>query len=96
MAESIADVDQWGIDPLTVQAFDDVDQSSFEQFRVNAALEGNPQLISFNKYGTNAYWNYILIANGMVHASEIKAGMTILLPIRRPKAAVKKLTQVTI
>ncbi len=97
MAETVAQIDRWGIDPLTMQVFDDVDTSLVAKtLRIDASLEGNPQLISYKHYGTNAYWNLILIANGLVHPSELVAGMLIVLPQRRPRAPIKKVRRTEI
>lgn len=96
MAQSFADVDKWGIDPLTVYDFEDVDRSDSVKITISAAFEGNSQMVSFKQYGTNAYWKYILIANGLVHDSELLAGMQIRIPIKRPQAAIKKFKRTTI
>lgn len=96
MVQIVADVDQWGIDPLTVQLFDDADSAQYTVKTIDASLEGNPQILSDDNYGSNSFWNLILIANGLVHPSEMTAGMAVRLPIKQPKAAVKKLTRTNI
>lgn len=96
MVQAIASIDQWGIDPLTMQIFDDADATQFTVKTIDASLEGNPQILSADTYGSNSYWNLILIANALVHPSEMKAGMAVRLPIKQPKAAVKKLIRTTI
>lgn len=97
MAETIAVIDKWGIDPLTMKLFDDVDAAQTgASKRIDASMEGNPQLLSVNQYGSNMYWNFILVANALMHPSELKAGMLILLPQKRPSAAIKKVKRTQI
>lgn len=97
MAETIAVIDKWGIDPLTMKLFDDVDAAlTGVSKRIDASMEGNPQLLSVNQYGSNMYWNFILVANALMHPSELKAGMLILLPQKRPSAAIKKVKRTQI
>ncbi|QZE58690.1 hypothetical protein pEaSNUABM28_00133 [Erwinia phage pEa_SNUABM_28] len=97
MAETIGVIDKWGIDPLTMKIFDDVDAAQTgTSERIDAALEGNPQLLSVNKYGSNGYWNFILIANALLHPSELKAGMLVVFPQKRPSAAIKKVKRTQI
>lgn len=96
MAETIAVIDKWGIDPLSVKAFEDVDNATYTSVRIDASLEGNPQMLSVRQYGTNAYWNLILIANGLVHPSELVAGMLVVIPTKRPSAAVKQVRRTQI
>ncbi|WOL24362.1 tail sheath [Yersinia phage fHe-Yen9-02] len=96
MVQAIADVDQWGIDPLTESVYQDVDSSTYQERTISVALEGNPQRISFDAYGTNAYWRHILIANSLAHSSELVAGMKIRIPIKRPQPKNKKLVRTTI
>lgn len=96
MAETTAVIDAWGIDPLTMKAFSDVDSALFDSIRIDASMEGNPQLLSYNQYGTNAYWHLILIANGLVHPSELVAGMLVALPRKAPSAAIKQIKRTQI
>ena len=49
--------------------------------RINAALVGVPDLISWNTYGSHDYWWMISIANQMVNPeSEIIPGMNLFVP----------------
>lgn len=96
MVQIVASTDQWGIDPLTVELFNDADTPQYTVKTIDAALEGNPQILSADNYGSNSYWNLILIANALIHPSEMTAGMAVRLPVKQAKAAVKKLTRTTI
>ena len=96
MVQIVADVDQWGIDPLTVELFSDADTPTYTVKTIDVSLEGNPQILSADNYGTNQYWNLILIANALVHSSEMTSGMAVKLPIKQTKATVKKLIRTTI
>jgi hypothetical protein len=96
MAQTAGVIDRWGIDPLSVQAFDDVDGALYRTQRIDASLEGNPQLISANEYGTNSQWNLILIANALLHPSEVKGGQLLILPRRRPSNSKKQLKRTQI
>jgi len=96
MVQIVASVDQWGIDPLSVELFNDADSSQYTVKTIDASMEGNPQLLSVDNYGSTQFWNLILIANALVHASEMKAGMTVKLPIKQARAAVKQLKRTTI
>ncbi|QYW03094.1 hypothetical protein pEaSNUABM14_00134 [Erwinia phage pEa_SNUABM_14] len=96
MAETIANIDKWGIDPLSVSVFDDVDRSLFTTKRIDASMEGNPQLLSYKELSTNAYWRNILIANGWVHSSEMLAGALVAIPQPRPSAAIKQVKRTQI
>lgn len=97
MAETIGVIDKWGIDPLTMKLFDDVDAAQTgTSTRIDASMEGNPQLLSVNQYGSNMYWNFILVANALTHPSELTAGMLVLLPQKRPSAAIKKVKRTQI
>lgn len=97
MAETIATIDKWGIDPLTVKAFEDVDNSILSSnTRIDASMEGNPQLLSYKSYSTNRYWNLILIANALIHPSEMVAGQLVTIPQYRPSAAIKQVKRTQI
>ncbi|EBY9527572.1 hypothetical protein D5P86_01150 [Salmonella enterica subsp. enterica serovar Infantis] len=97
MAETIANIDQWGIDPLSMKVFDDVDNSVYgTPQRIDVSLEGNPQLLSYNKYGTNANWVMLLVANGLIHPSEMTGGMLMAIPQKRPSAAIKQVKRTQI
>lgn len=77
------EIDQWGIDPLSVQLFDQLDGSSSAPVTVTEAYEGDPQSLSAGYYGTVDYWILILIANALVHPSELEAGLRVILPVMR-------------
>ncbi|QZE57337.1 tail sheath [Erwinia phage pEa_SNUABM_1] len=97
MAETIAVIDKWGIDPLTMKVFDDVDTAIYDNpVRIDASMEGNPQLLSHNKYGSNANWVLLLIANALLHPSEMQAGMLMAIPMKRPSAAIKQVKRTQI
>lgn len=96
MVQTVANIDEWGIDPLTETIYTEVDESLYEERRISAALEGNPQRVSFDAYGTNAFWRQILIANNLCHPSEVVAGMLLRIPIKRPQASTKKLVRTEI
>ncbi|MEG0374002.1 MAG: hypothetical protein RR672_00075 [Raoultibacter sp.] len=97
MAETIATIDKWGIDPLSMKIFDDVDNAVYgNPVRIDASMEGNPQLLSHVKYGSNANWTLLLIANGLLHPSEMTAGMLVAVPMKRPSAPNKKLKRTQI
>lgn len=97
MAESSTQIiDSFGRDALKETIFDDVDNSNSVNVRIDASMEGNPQMISFKQFGTNAYWRHILIANGLFHPSELVAGMLIKVPIKRPVQPIKRVTRTTI
>ncbi|QZE59372.1 tail sheath [Erwinia phage pEa_SNUABM_2] len=97
MAETIGVIDKWGIDPLSMKLFDDVDAAQTgTSKRIDASIEGNPQLLSVDNYGSNVYWNFILVANALMHPSELKAGMLVVLPQKRPSAAIKKVKRTQI
>jgi len=97
MAETIAVIDKWGIDPLTMKVFDDVDSAVYSNpIRIDASMEGNPQLLSHNTYGTNANWALLLIANALLHPSEMTAGMLMAIPMKRPSAAIKQVKRTQI
>lgn len=91
------DIDKDGIDPLTMQIFDDVDVSTSVNKRIDAGMDGNPQMVSFKQFGNNGYWRHILIANALVHPSEMTAGMLVQIPIQRAKQSTnKKVVRTTI
>lgn len=97
MAETTATIDKWGIDPLSVKAFDDVDASLINKtVRIDASMEGNPQLLSHKTYSTNRYWNTILIANALVHPSEMLTGQLVVIPQRQTSAPIKKIKRTQI
>lgn len=97
MAETIAVIDKWGIDPLTMKVFDDVVDATYSNpTRIDASMEGNPQLLSYNKYGSNANWVMLLVANALIHPSEMTAGMLVALPQKRPSAAIKQVKRTQI
>ena len=97
MAETIGTIDKWGIDPLTMKVFDDVDTALYNApMRIDASMEGNPQLLSYIKYGTNANWILLLIANALIHPSEMEAGMLLAIPQKRPSAAIKQVKRTQI
>ncbi|AXG66844.1 tail sheath [Dickeya phage vB_DsoM_JA29] len=89
-------VDKFGIDPLLVTLFDEIESANTVNIRIDASLAGNPQMVSHKQFGTNAYWRHILIANGLFHPSEMVAGMLIRIPIQRPKQPVRKVSRTTI
>lgn len=86
--------DKYGIDPLVDGEFDMVDSSQFREINIDDAMEGNPQLVSFQQYGSNRYWRLILIANGLAHSSELKAGR-VRVPISTVNKTIKKQKVVT-
>ncbi|QZE56326.1 hypothetical protein pEaSNUABM40_00130 [Erwinia phage pEa_SNUABM_40] len=97
MAETIAVIDKWGIDPLTMKVFNDVDEALYgPPKRIDASMEGNPQLLSHINYGTNANWVMLLIANSLVHPSEMVAGMQVAIPEKRPSQAIKQVKRTQI
>lgn len=77
--------DRFGIDSLKDGEFDTVNASRYKEISIDESYEGNPQLVSFQQYGSNRYWRLILIANGLMHSSELKAGR-----IKIPLATVNK------
>lgn len=77
--------DRYGIDPLIDGEFDTVNSSQYREISIDSSMEGNPQRVSFEQYGTNKYWRLILIANGLAHSSELKAGF-----IKVPVSTVNK------
>lgn len=96
MVQTASGLDQFGLDALSQPIFDEVDNSNSVNVRIDASLAGNPQMLSFKRFGTNAYWRHILIANGLFHPSEMVAGMLIQIPIKRPTQPTKKITRTTI
>lgn len=97
MAETIGVIDKWGIDPLTMKVFDDVDTALYTTpTRIDASMEGNPQLLSHITYGSNANWALLLIANALVHPSEMTAGKLMAIPQKRPSSAIKKVKRTQI
>lgn len=67
-------IDEFGIDPLLDPLFHDVDSSVNKEQVIDASLEGNPQRLAYQHYGTSNKYDRILIANAMVHPSELVAG----------------------
>lgn len=96
MVQIVASVDSWGIDPLTVGMFDDADSSKYTVKTIDASLEANPQIVSYDAYGSTVFWALILIANSLIHPSEMTAGTKLKLPIREPKTTVKKIQRTSI
>lgn len=96
MVQTTSGLDKFGLDPLTQPIFDEVDNSNSVNVLIDASLEGNPQMVSHKRFGTNAYWRHILVANGLFHPSELVAGMTIQIPIKRPVQPSKKIMRTTI
>lgn len=83
MVQNDTAVDRWGIDPLKVEMFDQVDNSDSTLTTIDASMEGNPQLVSYKNYGSQSMWPHILVANALVHPSEFVAGMKVKLPVKR-------------
>lgn len=96
MVQTTGGIDKFGLDPLTQPIFEEVDNSNSVNVLIDAGLEGNPQMVSHKQFGTNAYWRHILIANGLFHPSQLLAGMTIQIPIKRPVLPTKKIMRTTI
>lgn len=96
MVQTTSGIDKFGLDPLTQAIFDEVDNSNSVNVLIDVSLEGNPQMVSHKRFGTNAYWRHILIANGLIHPSDLKAGMIIQIPIKRPVQPNKKIMRTTI
>lgn len=96
MVQTTSGLDKFGLDPLTQPIFDEVDNSNSVNVVIDASLEGNPQMVSHKRFGTNAYWRHILVANGLFHPSELVAGMKIQIPIKRPVQPSKKIMRTTI
>lgn len=96
MVQTTSGLDKFGLDALTQPIFDEVDNSNSVNVVIDASLEGNPQMVSHKRFGTNAYWRHILVANGLFHPSELLAGMTIQIPIKRPVQPSKKIMRTTI
>lgn len=84
-------IDAWGIDPLTFPMFEEIARSGATEAIIDAGLEHNPMALSYNKFSTIAFWPHILAANALVHPSEMKAGMRLLIPVRQAVAIKKKL-----
>lgn len=61
---------------------DTMDNMSFNLAVVPKGMEGRPDLISYDVYGTSTYWWLICTANNIIDPFEqLKAGKTIKLPI---------------
>lgn len=88
------DIDRWGIDPLTAEVFDQVDLGDAAKTTVTEAQAGDPQILSYMNYRTVNYWTHILIANALVHPSELVPGQVVLLPVQRV-TAINKPTKTT-
>ncbi len=84
-------IDRWGVDPLAFEMFDDLERAGATEAQIDAGLEHNPQLLSFYKYHTIEYWPNILAANALCHPSEMKAGMRLLIPVKRTAITRKKI-----
>ena len=79
--------DEYGIDPLRDGVFSYVaNMSKTRTHTVNAEEAGNPQLIAHDYYKNTDMYEVILIANGLMHSSEVVAGMTLIIPDRVAQA----------
>lgn len=67
-------IDEYGLDPLTDPLFEAVDSSVNKEITVDESLQGNPQKVAFNQYGSSSKFQFILAANGLAHPSELVAG----------------------
>jgi hypothetical protein len=74
-------VDKFGIDPLRDGMFDAVKTMTIaKQYTVKAEEHMNPQIVAFDNYGSTAYYEILLIANGLMHQSEFVSGLKIVIP----------------
>lgn len=61
---------------------DTMNKSSFNLAVIPAGMDGRPDLISHDVYGTPEYWWFICTANNIIDPFEqLKAGKTIKIPI---------------
>lgn len=73
--------DAYGIDPLRDGMFDAVKNMVIAKtYTVKAEEHKNPQIVAFDNYGSTAYYEILLIANGLMHQSEFVAGLKIVIP----------------
>ena len=61
---------------------DTMDRMSFNLAVVPVGMDGRPDLISYDVYGTTSYWWLVCASNNIIDPfEELKAGKTIKLPI---------------
>ncbi len=72
-------VDEFGVDPLREPVYSLL-SGEYATHTVKTTEVNNPQLLAKRYYGAHSFFHVILSYNGLVHQSELVAGLTIRIP----------------
>lgn len=82
-------IDKYGVDPLKdLTHFSIGEIENYTTYTISEDEEYNAPLLSYNAYGSTAFWWVLMNYNGMVSMFDIKTGTVIKIPFQAEVIAV--------